>query len=206
MSDPSGLAYGPSCGSQLADSVQCFGLFNVEGGNPKSKPPTNPPAGQSVQANSNYIAGLSPAFSLEGFFDSMGATGEHYFNFSWPLCDDCTTRQGFEAMRNFSGPGAPYAQAGTHPVTLWGGMPIVQKVDVRNMTITNIAQRGHIYGGQVRISMERRNGVVSARIVGSGRGPNAGWNQFFGPKIFRVMAIGAYSSLHPDDGGVPVVP
>jgi hypothetical protein len=105
-------------------------------------------------------------------------------------------KEGFDVMRNFATPGGGHAQDGTRNVELWGGNWIQQTVDSAAMTITNVAIPGrHVFGGSVNISMYRRNGVTGAHIVGSGIGPNAAENQFWGPKIFEALGTAAFTSI-----------
>jgi len=158
----------------------------------------------SAKGSSNVPSLLNPQSGPIANY--LTKTGPHNSDIFVPLCDDCSQRKGFEAMRSFSAPGAPYAKPGTtRDLKLAGGNPITQIVDVKNMTIENIAQPGHVFGGKVKISMETRNGVVGARIKGSGVGPNSGWNQILGPKIFRALGMGAYMSLN-GEAAVPIVP
>lgn len=134
--------------------------------------------------------------------DPYGFSGEgdHYYRIWVPLCTFCTRADGFEAMRNFSAPGAPYAVDGTHDLNLTGNNPIRQTVDSCNYKITNKTLPGHMFGGQVEISITEMNGAVGAEVVGSGYGPNAFWNQLFGPPIFEGLGFGAYLRLNPRVG------
>lgn len=129
--------------------------------------------------------------------------GNHYYNISVPLCIGCSPADAFNAMRNFSAPGAPYAQDGTRDLILTGMNPIQQTVDPRNMTITNVALPGPRFGGSVTISIVQNNGVVSAQIVGSGTGTSPIQNQILGPAIFEGLGFAAYLSLNPEVGTGP---
>jgi hypothetical protein len=127
----------------------------------------------------------------------------HYYTVNVPLCF-CSQADAFNAFRNFSAPGAPYAQDGTHKVVLPGftsGNPIKQTVDPNAMTITNETLPGHLFGGQVVISFSTENSVTSVNIVGSGIGPNAELNQILGPEIFTGLAMGAFYYLNPGMSG-----
>jgi len=124
------------------------------------------------------------------------AQGAHYYTVDMSLCF-CSQMDAFNAMRNFSAPGAPYAQNGTHYLVLAGNNPILQTVDPNAMTITNVTQPGHFFGGQVQIGFSTSNGVTSVNIVGSGIGPNSEINQIFGPEIFTGLATAAFYYLNP---------
>jgi hypothetical protein len=129
--------------------------------------------------------------------------GPHYYTVNVPLCF-CSQADAFNAFRNFSAPGAPYAQDGPHKVVLPGftsGNPIKQTVDPNAMTITNETLPGHFFGGQVVISFSTENSVTSVNIVGSGIGPNAEINQILGPEIFTGLAMGAFYYLNPGMSG-----
>ena len=63
------------------------------------------------------------------------------------------------------------------------------------MTITNVTKPGHLFGGSVNISIQTRNGVVGAQVVGTGLGPNPVMNQLMGPVIFEGLGFGARESL-----------
>jgi hypothetical protein len=161
-----------------------------------------PVLAQSQAPQSGQAIDMSP--SSDGL-DPVVVTAQsaHFYSMSAPLCDDCSATDAFNAMRNFSAPGAPYAQNGTHRADLLGltsPNPILQTVDPDAMTITNQTLPGHVFGGSVVISIVSTNGVQSVDIVGSGVGPNSEWNQIFGPEIFQALAFGAYLSLHP--GGI----
>lgn len=125
--------------------------------------------------------------------------GNHYYNVWVPLCaGGCTSTQAFNVMRNFSAPGAPPAQDGSRNLVLPGlikGNPINQTVDSCEQAITNVALPGHQFGGQVAISIQQRNGVVGAQIVGSGVGPNPIMNQLMGSMIFEYLGYRAAGSL-----------
>jgi hypothetical protein len=86
---------------------------------------------------------------------------------------------------------------------LMGGNPIRQTVDPATMTITNVTLPGHVFGGQVQILITNSNGVSGVQIQGSGAGPNAALNQFAGPIIFEILALGAYANLNPQIGSLP---
>lgn len=118
-------------------------------------------------------------------------------------CMNCTIDQGFEAMRLFSAPSAPYAQEGTHKRILWGNNPIEQTVDTCSKTITNVALPGHSFGGTVKIKIVETNGVVSADITGSGSGNLSMVNSIAGPAIFSGLAGAAYINLNPTTGSFP---
>ncbi len=130
-----------------------------------------------------------------GLFDT--GSGDHYYRIWVPLCMFCSTTDAFNAMRNFSAPGAPYAVDGTHDLVLAGGNPIRQTVDSCNKTITNRTLPGHVFGGQVVITITENNGAVGAQVVGSGYGPNAELNQMLGPVIFTGLGFGAYQTMNP---------
>jgi hypothetical protein len=130
------------------------------------------------------------------------AQGAHYYTVDMALCF-CSQMDAFNAMRNFSAPGAPYARNGTHYIPLEGlrsPNPILQTVDPDAMTITNVTQDGHFFGGQVQISFSSSNGVTSVNIVGQGIGPNSELNQIFGPQIFTGLATAAFYYLNPGLG------
>lgn len=129
--------------------------------------------------------------------------GSHSYSFFIPLCSGCTTTDAFNAMRNFSAPGAPYAQDGTHDVMLWEANPIRQTVDPCNKTITNVTLPGHVFGGSLVISITDQNGVVGAQFVGAGNGPNATLNQYIGPVIFSALGVAGYINLNPSVGAGP---
>jgi RHS repeat-associated protein len=134
------------------------------------------------------------------YTDPLGldSVASHYYSTFIPLCSgNCTPQQAFEAMRHFSAPGAPYAAAGTHDVMLWGRNPIRQTVDPCHLTITNVTLPGHVFGGQVQITITSENGTIGAEVVGSGSGPKAALNQEVGPAIFQAMGYGAYMWLNP---------
>jgi hypothetical protein len=131
------------------------------------------------------------------------AQSGHYYTVNVALCF-CSQSDAFNAMRYFSAPGAPYAQDGRHVVPLPGATspnPILQTVDPDAMTITNETLDGHFFGGQVQMSFSSSNGVTSVNIVGSGFGPNAGLNQFFGPEIFTGLGMAAFYYLNPGVSG-----
>lgn len=120
----------------------------------------------------------------------------HHYEVDMPLGMCVSPREGFDVMRNFSAPGIFHAQDGTHEVELAGGNWIQQTVDPVAMTIRNVAIPGrHVFGGYVNISMGQRNGVTFAHIEGGGSGPNAGLNQFFGPKIFDAIGTAAFTGI-----------
>jgi uncharacterized protein RhaS with RHS repeats len=146
-------------------------------------------------ANGNPLSFVDP-LGLEG----AAGFGSHSYSVSIPLCSGCTLADGFNAMRNFSAPFAPYAADGTHNVDLPGGNPITQTVDPSKCTITNTTRPGHVFGGQVVITVVQNNGVVSANVVGTGYGPNATLNQWVGPPIFAALGFGAYLTLNPQTG------
>jgi len=141
-------------------------------------------------------------FHGDGGIPQTSGLGNHYYNLWIPLCaGNCTPVDAFNAMRNFSAPGAPPAQDGSRDLMLPGlisGNPINQTVDPCGMTITNVTKPGHLFGGSVNISIQARNGVVGAQVVGTGLGPNPIMNQLMGPVIFEGLGFGARESL----GGV----
>jgi RHS repeat-associated protein len=162
-------------------------------------PTPNGNSAQSQHAQSGQPIDMSP--SSDGL-DPIVVTAQsaHFYAVNVMLCDDCSVMEGFNAMRNFSAPGAPYAQDGTHRVVLPGlesPNPILQSVDPKSMTITNQTLPGHAFGGTVVISVGSSDGVVSVDIVGAGVGPRAEWNQVLGPIIFSGLAYAAYLNLHP---------
>jgi hypothetical protein len=55
----------------------------------------------------------------------------------------------------------------------------------------------------VQILITNSNGVSGVQIKGSGAGPNAALNQFAGPIIFEILALGAYANLNPQIGSLP---
>jgi len=128
-----------------------------------------------------------------GLFDD----GSHYYSIWVPLCAFCSQTDAFNAMRSFSAPGAPYAVDGTHDLVLTGGNPIRQTVDSCHKTITNQTLPGHMFGGQVVITITGNNGAVGAQVVGSGVGPETTLNQILGPVIFTGLGFGASQTLNP---------
>jgi RHS repeat-associated protein len=133
----------------------------------------------------------------------MPQVGAHHSDFVVPVCltssRGCSRERAFAAMRNFSAPGAPYAESGAHDRTLTGGYPIRQFVDPCAMTITNVTREGHRYGGSVAISIVERDGFIGVRIVSSGVGPRPIENALLGPPLFTYLAISAAINL----GGRP---
>jgi hypothetical protein len=84
---------------------------------------------------------------------------------------------------------------------LTGNNPIRQTVDPNTLTITNETLPGHIFGGQVTISIINDSGAVGAQIVGSGIGPNAELNQIMGPAIFTALGFAVSQTLNPPVSG-----
>ncbi|WP_235430174.1 RHS repeat domain-containing protein, partial [Xanthomonas albilineans] len=125
--------------------------------------------------------------------------GSHNYSIWVPLCaDGCTPAEAFDAMRKFSAPGAPPAQDGSRNLVLPGvthGNPINQTVDPCSKTIVNVALPGHQFGGSVTISIQERDDVIGAQIVGTGIGPNPIVNQLMGPIIFDYLGYSAAKSL-----------
>lgn len=138
-------------------------------------------------------------YQLDGGVPQTSNIGNHYYNLWIPLCaGGCTPTEAFNAMRNFSTPGAPPAQDGSRNLILLGltsGNPITQTVDSCEMTIKNETRPGHLFGGSVTISIQQRNGVTGAQIVGTGLGPNPIMNQLMGPVIFEYLGFRAKESL-----------
>jgi hypothetical protein len=132
------------------------------------------------------------------------AQGAHSYSLNVPVCF-CSQLDAFNAFRNFSAPGAPYAQDGRHVVYLPGltsENPILQTVDPAAQTITNQTLPGHFFGGTVDISFGTADdGQTSVYINGYGIGPHSELNQIFGPAIFLGLAIAAGNSLNPDYPG-----
>jgi RHS repeat-associated protein len=190
------------------------GSTNQSGGSAQGSPPasaatesstTTAPAGlaQSQQAGDPTTSGAPNQSGADpcasgGCLDPITVTAQyaHYYTVDTPLCF-CSQADAFNAMRNFSAPGAPYAQNGTHYLVLAGNNPILQTVDPDAMTITNVTQPGHIFGGQVQIGFSTSNGVTSVNIVGSGIGPNSELNQILGPEIFTALSMAAFYYLNP---------
>jgi hypothetical protein len=154
-------------------------------------------AGDPTTSGAPNQSGADPCAS-GGCLDPITVTAQyaHYYTVDTPLCF-CSQADAFNAMRNFSAPGAPYAQNGTHYLVLAGNNPILQTVDPDAMTITNVTQPGHIFGGQVQIGFSTSNGVTSVNIVGSGIGPNSELNQILGPEIFTALSMAAFYYLNP---------
>lgn len=166
------------------------GIYAYVGGNPLSYvDPFGLEQGIAFQA----------IFQADGGVPQTSGLGNHYYNLWIPLCaGDCTPADAFNAMKNFSAPGAPPAQDGSRDLMLIGltsGNPINQTVDPCKMTITNVTKPGHLFGGSVNISIQTRNGVVGAQVVGTGLGPNPVMNQLMGPVIFEGLGFGARESL-----------
>ena len=138
-------------------------------------------------------------YLADGGVPQTSNVGNHYYNLWIPLCaGGCTPTDAFNAMRNFSAPGAPPAQDGSRNLVLPGltsGNPINQTVDPCAKTIKNTTRPGHLFGGSVTISIQQRNGMVGAQIVGTGLGPNPIMNQLMGPAIFEALGFGARESL-----------
>ena len=136
-------------------------------------------------------------YRADGGVPNLSSVGNHDYSIWVPLCSGgCTTNDGLNAMRNFSAPGAPWAQNGSRNLVLTGNNPINQTVDECNKTITNTTLPGHTFGGSVTISILQKNGVVGAQIVGTGVGPNAVSNQILGPLIFEYLGTRAAMSLY----------
>jgi RHS repeat-associated protein len=158
--------------------------------------PTGLAAGMNmyVYVNSNPISDIDPL----GLMDY----GAHHYSTWTPLCaGNCTPQQAFDAVRHFAAPCEFYAAAGTHQVTLCLGNKIVQTVDTCKMTITNVALPGHVFGGQVVISITNNNGVIGEQVEGGGVGPNATINKLVGPPIFGALGILTHSALNPGEQG-----
>lgn len=138
-------------------------------------------------------------YLADGGVPQTSNVGNHYYNIWVPLCaGGCTPTDAFNAMRNFSAPGAPPAQDGSRDVLLFGFTspnPINQTVDPCAKTIKNVTLPGHLFGGSVTISILQKNGVVGAQVVGTGLGPNPVTNQLMGPEIFEALGFGARESL-----------
>jgi RHS repeat-associated protein len=144
-------------------------------------------------------SGLAPDPAMQQWRDPQGYDrGAHYYNFSMPLCS-CSPREAFEAIRNYSAPGAGYAKEGTHQVSLSGFNPILQTVDVNAMTITNVTQPGHsFHEGIVQLTVVTSPmGQVSVNILGAGIGTNSTMNQYLGPALFFGLASAARRDLVP---------
>ncbi|WP_326937876.1 RHS repeat-associated core domain-containing protein, partial [Frateuria sp. Soil773] len=138
-------------------------------------------------------------FKADGGVLQRSNDGYHYYSVWVPLCaGGCTLNEAFDAMRNFSAPGAPAAQDGSRNLVLLGitsGNPINQTVDPCKRTIANVTLPGHLFGGSVTISIIQQNGVIGAQIIGTGIGPNPILNQLTGPLIFRALGFGARESM-----------
>jgi hypothetical protein len=91
--------------------------------------------------------------------------------------------------------GAWRAHNGIRNLVLTGNNPIKQTVEPCAMTIKNETLLGHMFGGSVTISIQQRNGVVGAQIIGTGRGRNPIMNQIMGPIIFEILGTAARDSL-----------
>jgi uncharacterized protein RhaS with RHS repeats len=141
-------------------------------------------------------AAFRAIYLADGGNPNPPAVGNHYYNIWVPLCaGGCTPTEAFNAMRNFSAPGAPPAQNGSRNLVLTGNKPINQTVDPCEQTITNQTFPGYQFGGSVTISIQQRNGAVGAQIVGTGIGPNPIMNQLMGPMIFEYLGYRAAGSL-----------
>jgi hypothetical protein len=145
-------------------------------------------------------AAYKAIYLADGGVPQTSDVGDHYYNLWIPLCDagGCTPTDAFNAMRNFSAPGAPPAQDGSRDLLLEGltsPNPINQTVDPCKMTIKNVTLSGHLFGGSVTISILQENGVIGAQVVGTGLGPNPIMNQLMGPAIFETLGFGARESL-----------
>jgi hypothetical protein len=104
-------------------------------------------------------------------------------------------------MRNFSAPGAPYAQDGPpRYLMVTGDNPIIQYVDPNAMTITNVAQAGHFFGGTVQLSIVQSGPAVYENIQGNGPGIHSTINQCFGPTTFFGLGMATYFYLNPQVG------
>ena len=142
---------------------------------------------------------FNPAFSgtsTNTSTQSAEGYGDHFYSVAVP--STCSASQTFQSDGLFSGPGAPPANIGdnttvTNNIQLWGFTspnPITQVVDPNTQTITNITEPGHIFGGQVQISVVQNNGVYTT-YTGSGMGPNALANQILGPLLFTFLGYTA---------------
>jgi RHS repeat-associated protein len=141
-------------------------------------------------------AAFRAIYLADGGNPNPPSVGDHSYNIWVPMCaGGCTPTEAFNAMRNFSAPGAPPAQNGSHNLVLTGNNPINQTVDPCEKTITNRTLPGHQFGGSVTISIQQRNGVVGAQIVGTGVGQNPIMNQLMGPMIFEYLGYRAAGSL-----------
>ena len=99
----------------------------------------------------------------------------------------CSADEAFELIRGAgnSAPGAPYARAGTHLITLTGNNPITQTVDVVARTITNVTNVGHIFHpGQVRITVTGDGDYSSVTVEGFGIGGLPTLNNLLGALLF----------------------
>lgn len=182
--------------SQTASSGSAESAVNVNGISAASS------AAQSQAAQSQTPQGQTLS---DGLYEIVvTAQGAHSYSLDVPVCF-CSQLDAFNAFRNFSAPGSPYAQDGRHVVYLPGltsENPILQTVDPNALTITNQTLPGHFFGGTVDISFGTTDGgLTSVYIDGYGIGPHSELNQIFGPVIFLRLAIAAGNSLNPDYPG-----
>ena len=123
-------------------------------------------------------AAFRSIYLADGGNPESPSVGFHNYDIWIPLCSlNCSEADAFNAMRNFSAPGAPPAINGSRNLVLPGfpgakGNPINQTVDPCAKTITNVALPGHQFGGSVTISIQSRGSDIGARIVGTGTGPS----------------------------------
>ncbi|MEO5493353.1 MAG: RHS repeat-associated core domain-containing protein, partial [Sphingomonas sp.] len=182
--DPSGMVAHPDAPKPPRD---CTGSISCA--SPTASPgysiPGEAPGGKAPQQSQGSTPGKG--------FDY----GDHAYDRDVVICE-CALDTGFEAVRSFSAPGAPYAKAGgPYKITLEGGNNILQFVDVKNRTITNTTYGRHIFGGSVQLTVRYDGGFTIVHVRGRGPGSNATLNQIMGPVIFTSLMLQARASVQP---------
>jgi RHS repeat-associated protein len=191
--DPTGLT-SPDCPQQPGVIVVCG-----------HKPPTS--TGSLPSPTSALLAPFNWAGwdALNGILNNLNKMFQHKgippkpvpHRFHVRVPTVCSASQVFADYKRagVAAPGAPMItrEGPTPNVTLWlnnGQNKITQVVNSRTMTITNITQRGHqFYPGQVTIQIIPTGPETSdIDVVGTGRGPDARWNDAIGYAFFGGVA------------------
>lgn len=112
--------------------------------------------------------------------------------YSFRVVTQCNASEAFELIRapGNSAPGAPYAAAGTHNLTLIENNPITQTVTPSTRTIVNTTRPGHMFhSGTVTIrAIDHGGNFSSLSFTGEGMGQAPVLNNLLGGLIFGTTA------------------